>query len=384
MTQKASKVEYPIHEMEDEAKLIIPPHIIAQIQYLHSHCGGDEWSGMLLYDVIKGDVSDPANLEIEVKHIFLMDIGNAAYTEYETDEDIVDIYDNIPDAMGWKTGHIHTHHSGSTYFSGTDMDELHTNVDKHNYYLSLVVNFKGTYSAKIVFLSDMHITSKMNFVTDAGKTEHFKKSKIEKHMVVIDMKIFYGELGGFFANRLTEVKKKIAAKKKATPALGYSYGQYPRYDKNGGGHNNHFNGKLDVNKLTSWEIESLTKNVLLLADKGTTGNVYSILHKIADQNEEELDIYYDYLYNNAEMFIRDFFDIHLDVNEFKIAVKEVIFCINKYEGIPKLRELISNLTEGLNMLVLDADDIADQNDEINEAEKEMQDEIKKMEKDIEV
>ena len=51
--KKEEKIEYPIHEMEEKGKLIIPPLIIAQTTFLHSHCGRDEWSGLLLYDVIK-------------------------------------------------------------------------------------------------------------------------------------------------------------------------------------------------------------------------------------------------------------------------------------------------------------------------------------------
>ena len=48
---KEKKAEYPIYEMEKKGKLILPPDLIAQITYLHSHCDGKEWSGYLVYDV---------------------------------------------------------------------------------------------------------------------------------------------------------------------------------------------------------------------------------------------------------------------------------------------------------------------------------------------
>ena len=130
--KETKKVEYPIYEMEEKGKIIIPPEIISQITFLHSHCGGKEWSGLLLYDV-EGNPSKPEDFKLTAKHIFLMDIGSAGATVYETDADIVDLYDEIPEAMDMKLGHIHTHHNGSAYFSGTDMGELHDNVDKHNY-----------------------------------------------------------------------------------------------------------------------------------------------------------------------------------------------------------------------------------------------------------
>lgn len=150
---KEKKAEYPIYTMEEKGKLILPPSIISQITYLHSHCGNKEWSGLLLYDVIKGNPSKPEDFELEAKHIFLMDIGTGGATDYETDGDIVDLYDKIPEAMEQKLGHVHTHHSGSAYFSGVDTGELQDNVDKYNYYLSFVVNFNGNYAAKVAFLS---------------------------------------------------------------------------------------------------------------------------------------------------------------------------------------------------------------------------------------
>ena len=57
---KEKKAEYPIYEMEKKGKLILPPDLIAQITYLHSHCDGKEWSGYLVYDV-EGNPSKPEN-----------------------------------------------------------------------------------------------------------------------------------------------------------------------------------------------------------------------------------------------------------------------------------------------------------------------------------
>jgi proteasome lid subunit RPN8/RPN11 len=157
-TEKSSttskKITYPTYEMESKGRLILPVEIINQIMYLHSSIGKTEWSGLLLYDVISGNPSKPSDFVLKAKHIFLMDVGSAAYTEYETDGDIVDLYDNIEGAMEMKMGHVHSHHDMSAFFSGTDTDELMQNADKHNYYLSLIVNFSGNYVAKVAFLSE--------------------------------------------------------------------------------------------------------------------------------------------------------------------------------------------------------------------------------------
>lgn len=369
--KKQKKVEYPIHEMEENGSLILPPHIISQLTYLHSHCGTDEWSGMLLYDVKKGNPSKPKGFELEAKHIFLMDIGTAASTEYETDGDIVDIYDNIPEAMSMKLGHIHTHHSGNAYFSATDMSELNDNVDKHNYYLSLVVCFKGTYSAKVVFLSDMHTTSKMNYKDDSGVMKHFKKTKVEKHMVVIDMNIYFGELAGFFSNRLKQVKGKIEAEQKALAkknAARYAGGHGTGY---GGHHNSHFHNqnmhglpqhpthnqrsidsKIIPDKMTSWEVERLTKNILLFdVNLKAEGNVYAILHQIAKEDDVSLSLFYDYLLNHIEPVTDAFFDEPLTDEEYINVAEEILLCIKKFDGIDALSEVIGDIEQVFDQFV---------------------------------
>ena len=40
---KEKTPDYPIYEMEGKGKLILPPEIISQITFLHSHCTTDEW-----------------------------------------------------------------------------------------------------------------------------------------------------------------------------------------------------------------------------------------------------------------------------------------------------------------------------------------------------
>ena len=388
---KEEKKIYPVYEMEELGKLIIPPEVIAQITYLHSHCGGNEWSGMLLYDVKKGNPSKPEDFELEVKHIFLMDIGTAASTDYETDGDIVDIYDEIPDAMSMKLGHVHTHHGGASYFSNVDTEELMDNVDKHNYYLSLVVNFSGNYEAKVVFLSDMHTTSKMNYTDDAGELKHFKQNKVEKHMVVIDMNIFYGGLGSFFSERLKAVKVKIKEKgEKERKEREAKYNGNSGYDfGRGGNHNSHFSlpshnqrsigSKIIPDKMTSWEIERLTKNLLMFdAELKTESNVYAVLHQIAKTSEAEMDLYYDYMLNHVERVTDAFFDNPLDNDEAILVLGEVIMCIKKYEGIPVLLDLINGIVENLELIIsgYEADP------EPDEEEKTISDQLEKMEKDM--
>ena len=136
--------------------LNINKQIEEQIDLLHTVVGAKEWSGVLLYTV-NGDVD--SNVDVDVKGLFPMDIGTSAYTEYEFDENIMDMYDMYPNALDeqWRLGHIHTHHNMKAYFSGTDNQELKDNTPNHAYYLSLIVNFDKSYCARLCFMGTREV-----------------------------------------------------------------------------------------------------------------------------------------------------------------------------------------------------------------------------------
>lgn len=378
--EKVKKIDYPIYEMDDNGSLILPMDIINQIMYLHSTVGKTEWSGILLYDVIKGNISDPKNFVLKAKHIFLMDIGNTAYTEYETDGDIVDIYDNIEGAMNMKLGHVHSHHDMSAFFSGTDTSELMENVDKHNYYLSLIVNFEGKYVAKVAFLSEIKNTSWMNFVNDHGKLQKFKKDTFEKTMVVMNMDIKLEYNDAFFYNRITQVyTKKENAKIKAdaiTAANRQKYTQpndfqlslYRDWDNY---HNNPNSTLTKINdassrdplKLSNSDVDSLTRNILAInTELSETRSVYTLLFTLAEGKEEDYNYYYDFLDDNIGNILGEFFQNYmLTPEEVKVVMKEVIMSINRYYSVKKLKTLVKNIT---NLLTIYGETIKEEEDEI--------------------
>ena len=80
-------------KFKQNPKLILSKEFLAEITCLHSAVGkGDEWSGILYYDVLEGTIKEPSTLKLEAKHIFLHDIGSATYTEYEVNDDVIDFY----------------------------------------------------------------------------------------------------------------------------------------------------------------------------------------------------------------------------------------------------------------------------------------------------
>lgn len=94
-------------EFKAKSKLIISKEVLSQIAYLHNKIGDIEWSGLLFYKIISGDISEPATFVMKAERIYLMNIGSAAYTEFSPDESIVDFYEKYPESLAMKWGMIH-------------------------------------------------------------------------------------------------------------------------------------------------------------------------------------------------------------------------------------------------------------------------------------
>lgn len=380
---------YPVIESKENGTLIIPDKVMKQITYLHGHIGDTEWSGILLYDVVSGSPADPKNFKLEAKHIFLMDIGTAGYTEYEADEDIVDIYDNIEDAMEMKIGHIHSHHRMDTFFSATDMSELNDNVDKHNYYLSLIVNFNGRYNAKVAFLSEAEVISKFSYIDDNGIKKTFKKKENSKSMMVVKMNIHFDADDSFFYDRYSQVKEKMykAARKERESKVPVQADLYKdwKFEKGEWIHKKKLDD-IDPSNLKTNEIQMIARNVISVSqDLKESRSVYSILFAMADSTNDELDFYYTFLFDNVQDIIEAIFDQELEADEFVEIIAEVIDSMRPYKSFKKVQGLIEGITDVLKQVcqhVIDKKD-EDDKDEAVEANDEIGKELERLERELE-
>lgn len=200
----------PKHEVVDitdsKFTLIIDKELQAQIAYLHSKHEGIEWCGMLFYDIEAGDLTDLENMIVRAKRLYLVDVGSAGYTGGDLDEKLLDFYDEYPDAMDMRMGFIHTHHSMQTFFSGTDMQELHDNTEKYNFYLSLIVNHKSQYCAKISTVGHSLSDSTFTFPGDDLKTPIIRKSRKESTIMVTYNADIHFDVNEYFKDRYEEVR----------------------------------------------------------------------------------------------------------------------------------------------------------------------------------
>lgn len=209
--------------------LIISKEIQSQIMYLHNKVKDIEWCGILFYSIVSGTITDPDNLVLKAEKIFLGDIGVGTYTEMSTDETIIDFYDAYPAAMStpWKQGYIHTHHSMATFFSGTDMQELHDNAGSHNYYLSLIVNHKSEFCAKVAIVAEAEIPetkSSYKFKgNDNAEQFEFKNAGSKSDiLMLLDCSIEF-EQNEFEKARYEHIKAEKAKVKV------YTHHHYPNY-----------------------------------------------------------------------------------------------------------------------------------------------------------
>jgi hypothetical protein len=141
-------------KLEGNPKVLISEDLWYKICRFHQLFGDTEWSGPIWYKM-KGDINKPDELEIEVIHFMLKDIGSSAHTEYEFGEEMIDVFEEMPELMQAKMGHLHTHHNMDAYFSGTDMHALHEGANSLDMFLSIIVNRKGKKIAKIAMITEM-------------------------------------------------------------------------------------------------------------------------------------------------------------------------------------------------------------------------------------
>jgi len=198
---------------QNKPTVIISEKLQQEIDLAHTKVGPIEWCGVLLFKEVSGNIHD-GNLVIMADHFHLMDIGSAAHTSAsittETISEMMDkggVFDMIED--GYKRGLIHTHHNMATFFSGTDMEELQDNTRHYEYYLSLIVNFKGEYTAKIAMIGKPNKEeSQVEYTYRFGKV-YTSPTKLNDVLLTADCSIQFEQppcnlVSEYFTNRLTE------------------------------------------------------------------------------------------------------------------------------------------------------------------------------------
>lgn len=228
---KPSTTPTPLEKfpLSNKPTLVMTDRIRKQIDFLHKKVGNAEWSGELITRE-EGTLNDMDNWKIYAEEIFLADIGTSGFTGYEVDKggfkaaNIVEMYEQFPGLLdgSLKNHHIHSHHSMSTFFSGTDWSQLNDRSLVSNYFLMLITNHKNEHIAKVAFTattnSPKKTTLKMVNNHDGFKDIELQNSAANELLVVMDCKVVLEtpviEVDAIFLARYNSVKEALEAEKK--------------------------------------------------------------------------------------------------------------------------------------------------------------------------
>ena len=185
--------------LASEPKMFLSNNFVRNVKTLHEHIGKTEWSGFLLCK-IDGSIEDLDNLQVIVENVYPCNIGTAAFTSYAHADHMDSLEELFPEyglfaenrwngkevKSGYKIQQIHTHHNMNTFFSGTDMQDLHDNTENFGFYISLIVNFQGNYKAKGSFMSKVKTNTTLS-LTDFPVNLKLKEEK--EALIIVDFDI---------------------------------------------------------------------------------------------------------------------------------------------------------------------------------------------------
>lgn len=228
--------------LKSKPELVISAELASQILFNHLSNPTVEWSGFLFYQVEEGSLEDIAKLKLKAVRMYLHDIGTAGYTSFEmTPEKVVDMATSVPEYEDSKMGIIHTHHNMSCFFSGTDQDELQENAEAHIYYLSLIVNHKGPWCARIAIPA----VRKNNTVIlrrdeETGEKREFPENVLsqdaeEEVLYIADCNITH-ELQPWYIENLDKIEEE--SRRPAPVVFNQAGFQYGQSGANAGGNSN--------------------------------------------------------------------------------------------------------------------------------------------------
>jgi proteasome lid subunit RPN8/RPN11 len=371
MSNKELKKEYKKRDLEVVSlKNSIPLHIskkiIKKIGYLCTLIPKEEWSGVLFYSV-KGSLAKFNEVELTVEDIYPMDKGSKAYTSYELDEDLIDYRMSNPESLKWKIGHIHSHNTMSTYFSGTDMSELNDNSEFHNYYLSLIVNNFMDMVAKVAFRGESKGFSCKN---EEGKPWTLTLAEAREIMFTFDCDIKGEELIEVeenFTTRVTtiiEKAKKAEEKAKELPVRGFT--TYPRQGNNSKDFENWndswkqkprqqslfdtFDSYLNEDKNLT---EDFTRFLLRLGNEAVKGDTLEQVLEDISVSSVDYVLYANSIMEQYASLYEKYWEDFMarDIDSFVNNTKETIECMKEYEEyFTYLVPIIKNLEQMLSKL----------------------------------
>lgn len=190
--QETSKTLPQLTKGSATYKLIVPENVEEKIRYLLRKFPSTEWSGVLF--VTHKGTFENNDLVITCKDIYPMDLGTAGWTEFKMNEDVAAYMAENIELFDCNIALIHSHHSMGAFFSSQDDKMLQQEGNDTNCFVSLVVDTKGQYVARITRkiqtkseISIKRLGTSYEFFGDGSKT--VKQEEAEPITKVIDKEV---------------------------------------------------------------------------------------------------------------------------------------------------------------------------------------------------
>ena len=181
----------------------------------------------------EADLEKPETIVIDADYMHLQDLGSTAYTEFDNDADLIDLYEEREELMERRCGLIHSHHTMKAFFSGTDQEELHEKAET-GLYLSLIVNNYMEPVAKLAWMGEMERTTEQYTSWQWGmfKRDRKKYTRTEMCNVIyeIEFDIEFDECAtpSFYCYAELEEEENIVATAKSVHNNGFGVGTHGR------------------------------------------------------------------------------------------------------------------------------------------------------------
>lgn len=135
-------------EKNSPYRLIIPEIVEKKIRYYIGMFPHTEWSGYLFYDYT-GSFDDPADpIVFTARDFYLLDVGTGGSTTFKDCPEVL-TYAINHNLLDCQEALIHSHHNMGAFFSTVDDNALIQESCNYNHFLSLVVDTRGTYVARV-------------------------------------------------------------------------------------------------------------------------------------------------------------------------------------------------------------------------------------------
>lgn len=284
--------------MTNTLKVLLQPSIVLELLKLTLKFPKNEFCGFALFEMF----GEPFEEQVVLHHFLPLNVGDASTTNYTELGDIVEFRMNNPELAHYRIGtvKIHSHNTMSSFFSGTDQQDLEKNAEGTDLYFSLVVNNELNFFGKACRVVEVAQCEKTYTVVVENKKQEIKVTvPAKKERIVQDCSF---EILHSYPQWFLEAFNKL---KLPEPKV-FSYNSFPQYG--GGWKAPQYNQRLmppNPQEVEETTFEDQIREVFQISDKvkdlvkyfssGQKVDMQAMYDSLESFSAKDQDIFFDSL-----------------------------------------------------------------------------------------